>query len=1608
MAVPVGSAFAEFYLEYQSLRGSVDEIKSSLGELREANDQLLASIRDTGEGMAAAMKTAAGDLKTLKPFDSVVQDAQRARKNVKQTSQDMTRDVAADLKALKSSLESNPTYAPLIKSAQEASATADKLSEKLTELKLKEEAVAKSGLTRADLSVFFDAEGRTRDARAVPYAQADAATRDRPALQRPGGRVMDTNAQRAEIERLLENVPQGTAAARLGSDVEAAKALAESTRDAYDEVASLERQVAELRKTIQETGTLKVDIGESFRDADEALTAYNADLAKVAVANTEVAKTQAEINRLRQLGQKALGVAEREDEKGAAGDEKKIIANFKVAEKAARDLEAQEASLIGQQQGLDAANANLANSINLVAFAQERLNKAIGSEPGRRSQKSPAEIGGNAPRIDKAIEQEAAARQRAAEEEIRHSHELAEIRLRGEQEVTAIREQNIAKIKQAEIEAAATVDAEIRRGETSRAVVAEEHQAAIDKENINAAGKIERERIAGVTRLAALEKKALDDRAKEEARHINRGAEEEQRKLSKIEQIRERFRLRAEERDKRAATRAAQAAQGGTGFTREETALVAKLRAEKEYAVALDIVKRKLDAVNLSEVQRLNLGRLQAQITNQMNRTPGGGGGPPPWLNTARSQFLQLAGAIGLATSAAELFAAALRQLKAGFDTLVKTDETRRAIGVFIDNIDRGNRVMDTAIDFGRQYGYVQGEMAEAARVLAPQVRLSNVALEKQFEIVARLATRNPDQGFTGAAFAIGELSAGDIQSMRDRFNIPAQAAREMKAQIESGMDVFVVLDKTLARLGITSEALGQRMQGTAGQVRSFTSGWDQLRTALASTATDGAPILGFFGKLLSTVAASYRIFLLTSRAYAEMFGGLGRIARAVASMPVLFGAWGESVRRLLPLLKLLGPFEEVFRAMVSGENNVSGATERVSDAMSVAKNRFNEGRISAAGYAKELRRIADTSHIDLSGAIVPPEAKGSLEQLTNLLDDYHRRAALDPGFAAKNLPQIIAVADEIVRLKALSPIVITAELRMEFAKAGLQALQNIVSETQKVTDQVQQLDSDYTDTVNKGARDRARIWTDAAKDIARIDRDYYAQRAKADRDFNAQMARQARDFQRSLDRSDRDFRRGQQRQYADYLESITRSTRDYNRGRSRALRDHEQEERKAEADHTQDLVKIRQDADDKLVEIQKNTRDRLKELRRDFDVDRKRETEDFELERAVLLAEGRVAEARVLESRHRVEQRRAEEDLARGVSDVVDEGDKQGADVQTQRDKQLAEAQKGYDDARKERQAAWDQMRTDQQSDFDLQLEDARAAYVKARDQAAADRKQARDDAIADNALARADSIADREKARNEADADHEKALGDRRQQAREAATQLDQTLNDEKVKYEKQRQAILDNLDQYVANQKTKLAEAAEDMIATRRLVESGIPLEQAELIVAVQRNNAEWQRVLGDMGDIAGFEGVHAATDWMRQLGNAMIEGAKQVDQIIQPPKISPGPRVPARPVPVLPAPNAPPARPAPRTDIEMGGRSIGAYIPYAVPVAAPPGAAAAADSQRPIFIQLQAGVSMDGQSVGRLVAPVVATVFEQDLEVSAQVVESAFTPGVHQRAFRRPLP
>lgn len=187
-------------------------------------------------------------------------------------------------------------------------------------------------------------------------------------------------------------------------------------------------------------------------------------------------------------------------------------------------------------------------------------------------------------------------------------------------------------------------------------------------------------------------------------------------------------------------------------------------------------------------------------------------------------------GPIALAGTALHGLEAIAGGVKEGLNLAATLDEQHRSIGILLGDVQKGNSVFQQAAAFGQKYGFTQKEMGDAASAAAPLIRSSTTAVEKQLEVLGRLASLNPNEGFSGATFSTKELASGDITSIVERFNIARNAANKMKQEIASGKDVFQVLDAQLNSMGVGIDVLSNRMDGTAGAVRGANIAMESLK----------------------------------------------------------------------------------------------------------------------------------------------------------------------------------------------------------------------------------------------------------------------------------------------------------------------------------------------------------------------------------------------------------------------------------------------------------------------------------------------------------------------------------------------------------------------------------------------------------------------------------------------------------------------------------------------------------------------------------------------------------------------------------------------------------
>lgn len=167
-----------------------------------------------------------------------------------------------------------------------------------------------------------------------------------------------------------------------------------------------------------------------------------------------------------------------------------------------------------------------------------------------------------------------------------------------------------------------------------------------------------------------------------------------------------------------------------------------------------------------------------------------------------------------------------------GFKIGAGIEQARLNVQTLTGSVERGNAIFDAAIAFGQKFGYTQEDMAKSVGQAATIFNKTNQTTEKTLEVLGRLASLNPAEGFEGAVFAFKELMALDTTSIAERFNIARSEANAMKEAIRDGADPVQVLDQALGKMGVTVDVLANRMQGRNGDLLNMKLSMESLSLA--------------------------------------------------------------------------------------------------------------------------------------------------------------------------------------------------------------------------------------------------------------------------------------------------------------------------------------------------------------------------------------------------------------------------------------------------------------------------------------------------------------------------------------------------------------------------------------------------------------------------------------------------------------------------------------------------------------------------------------------------------------------------------------------------------
>lgn len=229
---------------------------------------------------------------------------------------------------------------------------------------------------------------------------------------------------------------------------------------------------------------------------------------------------------------------------------------------------------------------------------------------------------------------------------------------------------------------------------------------------------------------------------------------------------------------------------------------------------------------------------------------------------------------------------------------------------------EEANRLMAEAAQIAQRLNQPVTAVQRTVASILPYVEDTGEGLETWVDLITRVQSLNPAEGFEGALFAVRELiSSGgtDAVSLAERFNLPRTALKSAIA--DSGLAAG--LDQILNQMGVTTESaaeMGNTLSGAAARAG------DAFNRALG---TGLSPFLGTVtsiveagGNFLSWAQQSYPLLLQIGGGFSvATAGGLAFVAMAGQIITSL-----ETIRKVSPgTIAAMGRGARVAGAGVAG-----------------------------------------------------------------------------------------------------------------------------------------------------------------------------------------------------------------------------------------------------------------------------------------------------------------------------------------------------------------------------------------------------------------------------------------------------------------------------------------------------------------------------------------------------------------------------------------------------------------------------------------------------------------------------------------------------------------
>jgi hypothetical protein len=453
-------------------------------------------------------------------------------------------------------------------------------------------------------------------------------------------------------------------------------------------------------------------------------------------------------------------------------------------------------------------------------------------------------------------------------------------------------------------------------------------------------------------------------------------------------------------------------------------------------------------------------------------------------------------GALGVAFGAAEIVRFGIDAARAA-NRLETTEASVRALA---GTQQTYNEIVRLAREQQRLYGGSLAENINQLGSLANAARNAGVSIAEINSIAQRLLVLDPSQNYADATIALREALAGDVTSLRERFEISRRATAALTNEALTGAEKLEILNDVLNEQGATLETVGARAETTAQTYRDLGVAWSNATTQLGAAISEGleGPASGL-ETILTRMAGQFDAQTLATQratdAYAAYEEASAAVTSASAEVQAQYAAESQELdhavrqqaqaienyqraltTRAMPGGSLLVSDEDLDAARENMEawgrtvettaNNIAYSIQVASNQQVAAQERTQEATQAAARAMEEQ-------------ALVTAFAAGDIDAALQIIQESAVRSEDEIKAATRALEQMTDTERELIQAQAA-----LTEIDADYAEQRADTLQELADAEQAYQERLASIAADESGAIQDAYEERNEAIADSQREL--------------------------------------------------------------------------------------------------------------------------------------------------------------------------------------------------------------------------------------------------------------------------------------------------------------------------------------------------------------------------------------------------------------------------------------------------------------------------------------------------------------------------------------------